>query len=540
MAARKKSAKPTKQPTTRRGRPAASADAAPRPVAVGLCRCSTDRQDRSIAEQEKAIRTWAKERGARLLEVYKDEGVSGLKLSRPGLNACLEFLAKSKEKGTVVLWSRDRLVRPDDPVDGLVMERQIRYAGWELCYLTGSNATGNALVDAILGLVEHHASAEYLRKLARDSLRNVVARLKAGDVPGGKIPYGYAKAILNERGKVVRTIARTEKHRKTPFELTRLVLGDPAEVSTVRWIFDEFNRGWSSPADLADGLERRNAPRPTEKPWNKGTVREILHNQVYVGDIVWNRETTAQCVRLLGGKLSQKLALHTSRVSGQRIAWAQNDPSEHIVLKGRHPEIVSREIFARARATLAERNNRPHQPLSRRSFGLVELAFCANCGNRLMSRSTLMRGRTYRYYFCEAAGDHATRVRADVLEGAVVLALRSCVRSPGGRPTPERRQAARVLGNLEVALDVDDRPRAQAAFRALIKRIEIRSTATTVSGRTHSRLTSAKLIPHEHLRRRVPIDLQRALQEQQFLRNQRGQVGHGTPGSVDPAQAAQK
>jgi hypothetical protein len=151
-----------------------------------------------------------------------------------------------------------------------------------------------------------------------------------------------------------------------------------------------------------------------------------------------------------------------------------------------------------------------------------------------------MRGRTYRYYFCEAAGDHATRVRADVLEGAVVLALRSCVRSPAGRPTPERRQAARVLGNLEVALDVDDRPRAQAAFRALIKRVEIRSTATTVSGRTHNRLTSAKLIPHEHLRRRVPIDLQRALQEQQFLRNQRGQVGHGTPGSVGPAQAAQK
>lgn len=508
MAARRKPTKPTKQPTRRRGRRRAQADAAPRPVAVGLCRCSTDRQDRSIAEQEKAIRAWAKERGARLLEVYKDEGVSGLKLSRPGLNACLDFLAKSKEKGTVVLWSRDRLVRPDDPVDGLVMERQIRYAGWELCYLTGSNATGNALVDAILGLVEHHASAEYLRKLARDSLRNVIARLKAGDVPGGKIPYGYAKAILNERGKVMRTIARTEKHRKTPFDLTRLVLGDPAEVGAVRWIFDEFNKGWSSPSDLADELERRDAPRPTDKPWNKGTVREILHNQVYVGDIVWNRETTAQCVRLLGGKLSQKLALHTSRVSGQRIAWAQNDPSEHIVLKDRHPPVVSREVFAKARATLAERNNRPHQPLSRRSFPLVELALCANCGHRLMSRSTLMRGRTYRYYFCEAADDHATRVRADHLEGAVVMALRQCIRSPRGRGPDKPRLVARVLRDLEVALDADERSRAQAAFRALIERIDVRSAVISKGDRTHSRLISAELTVLSLLRRRGPIDLQ--------------------------------
>ena len=53
-------------------------------MAVGLCRCSTDRQDRSIAEQEAAIRGWAEGRGARLLKVFKDEGISGLDLSRKG------------------------------------------------------------------------------------------------------------------------------------------------------------------------------------------------------------------------------------------------------------------------------------------------------------------------------------------------------------------------------------------------------------------------------------------------------------------------
>lgn len=277
------------------------------------------------------------------------------------------------------------------------------------------------------------------------------------------------------------------------------------------------------------GAAQRSAPNG--EAVEQGPVREILHNQVYLGDIVWNRETSAQCVRLLGGKLSQKLALHTSRVSGQRIAWEQNEPSEHIVLKDRHPPIISRELFAKTRATLADRRTRAHQPLSRRSFGLVDLAFCANCGNRLMSRSSLMRGRTYRYYFCEADAGHATRVRADVLERAVVQALRSCVRVPGGRRLVEQRLSARALLDLEIALEADDRPRSQMTFRALVERVDVRSTVVAKGGRTHCRLISAKLVVHEHLRRRAPINLLGALQGEAVIRDQRRQAGHGAPGS---------
>lgn len=450
-----------------------------RPVAVGLCRCSTDRQDRSIAEQEEAIREWTRQRSIQLLRVFKDEGVSGLELSRPGLDACLEFLTGSTEKGAVVLWSRDRLVRPEDPIDGLVMERQIRYAGWELCYLTGSNATGHPLVDAILGLVEHHASGEYLRKLARDSLRNLLSRLKAGDVPGGKIPYGYAKAVLDEEGNVVRVIPRTKKHRKSPSELTRLVLGDPVEVETVRWIFEEFRRGWSSPADLAIELDRRRVPRPTALPWNKVTVRDLLRNPVYLGDIVWNRETTARCVRLLDGALSAKLAMHKSQRSGRRIAWARNDPKDHIVLRDRHEAIISREDFAQAQVVMDRRRTRSRDgvAISRRSFPLGGISFCGKCGAGLFSRSTTVRGRAYRYYVCPGAG-HTYRVRSDRLEEAVLTELRRLLRAPGVRRTAGRargttKSPAALLVDLETALGEEDRARAGGIFRLLLDRVSV-------------------------------------------------------------------
>lgn len=430
----------------------------PRPVCVGLCRCSTDQQDRSISEQESAIQAWAKANGATLLKLFADEGVSGLELSRPGLDACLRFLSTSKQKGTVVLWSRDRLVRPEDPIDGLVMERQIRYAGWELCYLTGSNATGHPLVDAILGLVEHHASGEYLRKLARDSLRSIVERLKAGDVPGGKIPYGYCKAVFDSRGELLQTIARTEKHRKAPSERTRLVLGAEEEVATIQWMFDRFLCGWIGPARLAAELEGRGAPPPTSNPWNQGTVRDMLRNPVYAGDVVWNRETSARCVRLLDGTLSGDLATHESAKTGRKTGWAQNDPRDHIVLRDRHPPIVDREVFTRVQAILAARGSRsaPRYRSTQRSHALGGLLLCGKCGAMMTSQTTRSKGRVYRYYGCPAKS-HRYRIRADRVEQAL------------------RARLLPHVGTVELreSLLATDRDHARESFRALVERVTL-------------------------------------------------------------------
>lgn len=455
----------------------------PVPVAVGLCRCSTDRQDRSIAEQEAAIRAWAKGHDVRLVQVFKDEGVSGLELSRPGLDACMEYLARSREKGVVVLWSRDRLVRPEDPIDGLVMERQIRYAGWELCYLTGSNATGHPLVDAILGLVEHHASGEYLRKLARDSLRNLLGRLKAGNVPGGKIPFGYAKAILDDDGRLIRVVPRGKKHRKTPSERTQLVLGEAEEVETVRWIFTEYEQGWFSLGELAARLNARGGPRPTRKGWNHGTLRDMLVNPVYVGDVVWNRETTARCVRLLGGELSADLAMHESSRSGRRIAWARNDPKDHIVLRDRHEPIITREQFGRVQTILGQRGSRERDgdrlAATRRSFALGAVLFCGKCGTGMYSRTTTVKGYVYRYYYCPDKS-HPYTIRADKLEEAVLTELRGQLRAPGvrraaSRKTGKTKSPAKLLVDLETALEQEEWSRARVVFLVLLERVELRA-----------------------------------------------------------------
>lgn len=54
--------------------------------AVGYVRTSTDRQDNSVADQRHRIEQYCSARGWDLAGVYVDQGVSGAKASRPGLD----------------------------------------------------------------------------------------------------------------------------------------------------------------------------------------------------------------------------------------------------------------------------------------------------------------------------------------------------------------------------------------------------------------------------------------------------------------------
>ncbi len=82
---------------------------------VGYVRVSTEKQvqeGEGLAVQTKAIRSWAKANGHRVVAIYSDEGVSGTKdtAQRPGLADAVTAICDKRARG-IVVHRLDRLAR---------------------------------------------------------------------------------------------------------------------------------------------------------------------------------------------------------------------------------------------------------------------------------------------------------------------------------------------------------------------------------------------------------------------------------------------
>ena len=60
---------------------------------------------------------------------------------------------------------------------------------------------------------------------------------------------------------------------------------DESEAETIRQIFERYNSGTVSYADLARGLNFSETPSPTGGPWKKESIRTILGNATYTGSV---------------------------------------------------------------------------------------------------------------------------------------------------------------------------------------------------------------------------------------------------------------
>lgn len=170
-----------------------------RPRAVGYTRVSTERQAEkgsSLADQEKAIRSWANTHGYRTVAVHRDEGVSGTceAADRRGLTAALEAL-RADQADVLVVFTLDRLAR----------SLTVQEAALGLAWGAGARVFS---VDA--GEVHQDDPDDPMRTALRQMLgvfaqlergmvtsrlrRGKAAKKAAGGYVGGRVSYGKRPA----------------------------------------------------------------------------------------------------------------------------------------------------------------------------------------------------------------------------------------------------------------------------------------------------------------------------------------------------------
>ncbi len=165
---------------------------------------------------------------------------------------------------------------------------------------------------------------------------------------GGTPPYGYdlryenaagqflfivrftpdgSKELYDKKGKLIRTLARGESLNISKRDQAKLTFSDPERVKVVKRIFHMYAEQGKGYKSLADTLNQQGigTPRGPEwsyiysGKWTDTTIRAILVNPVYAGDMVWNRRTDGRFHRISQGQAVDRQNIHGARLVPTRL-----------------------------------------------------------------------------------------------------------------------------------------------------------------------------------------------------------------------------
>src|SRR5262249_38597447 len=197
------------------------------------------------------------------------------------------------------------------------------------------------------------AVAEYERTLIADRMRRGrLHKLQAGVLlPWTRPPYGYRLGVERPRDPAG-------------------VWVEPSEGALVQQIFTRYLTAGRSLGGLAKWLMAQGIPTPTGKAvWHGSTLRGILQNPAYTGQVYAGRMTRRPC-RGRFSALRPVTPGTTSHVKVPASAWI---PVATI------PALVSEEEFAQVQAKLAHNQRQAARHNTVHTYLLRALVSCGRC-----------------------------------------------------------------------------------------------------------------------------------------------------------------
>lgn len=302
--------------------------------------------------------------------VFRDDGISGANLNRPGLDRLRDGAAFARY-GLVLVTAPDRLARKY--VHQVLLVEEFHQRGCQVHFLERPMKADDPHDQLLLQI--RGAVAEYERNLIAERMRRGrQAKLRAGTLlPWTTPPYGY---LVNP---------------ERPRDPSGVQL-DPVKAEIIKQIFAWYTDPKQSVSLywIAKQLSDQGIPTPRGgKRWNVATIRGFLRSPTYIG-IAYSGRT-----RVIPAKRRRSALLPVGSGNGS----CPTPEEEWIGVSV--PAIISQEVFDLAQARLernkqmARRNNKTHQYLLR---GLVS---CAQC--RLAATGKERNG--YLYYICRGHTD---------------------------------------------------------------------------------------------------------------------------------------
>ncbi|WP_428390166.1 recombinase family protein [Mucisphaera sp.] len=383
--------------------------------AYGYVRRSTDRQEESLEQQRQQLEAFAERHGWQIVGLYQDDAISGSDMKRPGLRRMIHDAETNDEVEIVLAWDRNRLARPKDPVDGMLLERKLADAGKKVVYAATGLTTERTFTSDLIGFVEHHQNGDYLRKLSRDTMRGTVDRARKGQWPGGPIPFGFDRLILGEGGKPLRIIRdigdgsqaildpisrdeierlpKDRKYKKQEHEICTLIPSEPERVRAVQRLFKDYAAGVPT-RQLREALNDAGFRTSRGNMFSIPTLNPMFENQAYIGSCVYNRRTLSKWHTYADGQ----------SVERKQEGIEKRPEEDWIVAEDAWEALIDRDLFEQVqqrRKASKDKHQKVMGQVVHSTFLLTGLFRCGVCGGSMTGASRRAAGGVKnRRYVC--------------------------------------------------------------------------------------------------------------------------------------------
>ncbi|UQD96763.1 recombinase family protein [Bradyrhizobium japonicum] len=301
--------------------------------AAQYVRMSTDHQRYSTQNQAAAIAVYAAKHDLILVRLYADEGRSGLRIQRrEGLIELTDDVRGGRaDFDHILVYDVSRWGRFQDVDESAYYEFTCRQAGIKVCYCAEEFDNDGSVIASIVKNLKRVMAAEYSRELSVKVHAGACRVASLGFKQGGAISYGLKRELVDEnrcsRGIILGPGQR--KHLRTDRVLVQP--GPLHEQQIVAQIFREYVVRRRSQASIVRLLNNEQIPNHRGTPWSEGMIRNILSNEAYIGNSVYNRKSF---------RLKQVMK--------------KNPPELWIRATGLYEPIVDRSIFLKAQELLKE------------------------------------------------------------------------------------------------------------------------------------------------------------------------------------------
>ena len=308
---------------------------------------SYESESESITNQRNLLMNFVKEKGFIFVGEYVDDGYSGTNFERPGFTKMIEDI-KNKMANLVIVKDLSRLGR-DHVMTGYYIENffpenNIRFISLQENYDSAINQASNDSSTFIIACNDYYSRQNSIK------IRSVLNdKRKKGKFIGSNPSYGYMKDP-NEKGHLI---------------------PDPEYAPVVKKMFEMAASGVGL-SDIASYLNDNKIKTPSSlkrknpnskmrynEQWTTSSVKKILKNRMYTGDMVQSTQTKVNY------KSKKKKALPKS-------SWD--------IVPGTHEPLVDKLTFERIQGNV----KRTNVSVNNREKRLFEnLLFCKKCGNAL-------------------------------------------------------------------------------------------------------------------------------------------------------------